>query len=206
VQYGDIFKTKNYPNLKQIIQISHKTINGTEKFKHCLNYSKSYMTNLSLPELKNENVFEIYTEKGVKTINHEDTLKRIQEFTQNIHSEYTNIVNSAPIYYPANFTLGFLGGLASKSYNVIPGTYNFVDMLKLIDTQQSPLFIGEDNLLDIQIAKDKVEDVKKITGVVKDVVIFTTEEGLAKKNTDSFKNIFGKANIHFYDEYSFRKL
>jgi hypothetical protein len=33
VHIGDIFKSKKYPNLKQIIQISHKTIPGTEKFK-----------------------------------------------------------------------------------------------------------------------------------------------------------------------------
>lgn len=206
MQYGDIFSSKAYPNLKQIIQISHKTIPGTNKYKHCLNYSKSYMTNLSLPELKNENVFEIYSEAGVKTINHEDALKRINEFSQNIHTEYSNIVNSAPIYYPVNFTLGLLGGLNSKSYSVIPGTYNFVDMLKLIDSQKAPLFIGEHNILDIQIAKDKLEDVKKITNAVKDVVIFANEGEMKKKNSDNFKSIFGKANLHFYDEYSFRKL
>ncbi len=121
MNHGDIFRPKAFPNLKQIIQISHKTLPGTEKFKHCLNYTKSYLTNLSLPELKNDNVFEIHTEQGVKTINHQETLQRVQEFVSNLKSEYTNIVNSAPIFYPVNFSLGFLGGLASKSYNVIPG-------------------------------------------------------------------------------------
>ena len=32
-KYGDLFKTQKYPNLKMIIQISHMSIPGTEKFK-----------------------------------------------------------------------------------------------------------------------------------------------------------------------------
>ena len=201
-----MFKSKDFPDLKQIIQISHKTLPGTEKFKHCLNYANSYMTNLTLPEIKNENVFEIYTDNGVKTINHQECLQRISEFTNNIKSEFSNIVNSAPIFYPANFTLGFLGGLSNKSYNVIPGNYNFVEILKLIDTQKSSVFIGEDNILDIQISKDKLEDVQRITSEVKDVIIFSNESNLKSKKLDSFTQIFGKSKIQFYDEYSFRKL
>lgn len=206
MQYGDLFKSKNFPDLKQIVQISHKTIPGTEKFKHCLNYSNSFMTNLSLPEIKNENVFEMYTDSGVKTINHQDTLQRISEFKNTIKSEYTNIVNSAPIFYPANFTLGLLGGLANKSYNVIPGSYNFVDIIKLIDNQKSPVFIGEDNLLDIQIAKDKIEDIKRITSEIQEVVIFSNEKNLKTKKIDAFTNLFSRSKIYFYDEHSFRKL
>ncbi len=206
MQYGDIFKTKVYPNLKQIIQISHKSINGTEKFKHCLNYANSYMTNLSLPQIKNQIVFEIFTDNGVKTISHSDCLERISEFSKNIKIEYTNFVNSAPIFYPVNFTLGFLGGLATKSYNVIPGNYNFVEILKLIESQKAPIFLGEDNILDIQIAKEKLEDIKKITSHVNDVVIFSNESNLKKKNLDTFVKMFEKSKIQFYDEYSFKKL
>ena len=33
VQYGDYLRSSNFSNLKQIIQISHKTIPGTQKFK-----------------------------------------------------------------------------------------------------------------------------------------------------------------------------
>ncbi len=32
-RYGNLFKSSKYPNLKMVIQISHKTIHGTEKFK-----------------------------------------------------------------------------------------------------------------------------------------------------------------------------
>jgi hypothetical protein len=206
VRYGDIFKSKNFPNLKQIIQISHKTLTGSEKFKNCLNYSSSFMTNLSLPQLKNENVFEIYTESGVKFMNHVDSSQRISEFNNNLNIEFANILNSAPVFYPVNFTLGLVGGFSSKSYNIFPGNYNFVEMLKLIDSQKAQVFIAEDALLDVQIAEDKLENVKKITSIVNDVVIFSNPGHLDRKDLTSFKKIFESSNLHFYDEFSFKKL
>jgi hypothetical protein len=206
VRYGDLFQPVTFPNLRQIIQVSHKTIPGTEKFKHCLNYSNSYMTNLSLPELKNETIFEIHTDQGIKKFNHQEVLQRVSEFTQNLNYEFINIVNSAPIYYPVNFALGFLGGLSIKSYNVIPGNYNFPEILKLIQTQRSPVFIAEDGLLDIQIAKEKLQDVQNITQLVKDVVVLSNEQNLKCKNLDEFKKVFANSRLQFYDEYSFKKL
>jgi len=191
--------------LKHIIQISHKTIPGTEKFKHCMNYSKSYMTNLSLPE-KNEKVFEFYTDEGTKSITHKECLERINEFNQNIKTDYSNIVNSTPIFYPVNLTLGLLGGMASRSYNVIPGSYNFVEMLKLIEIQRSPIFICEDNITDIQIANDKLKDIKNITKIVEHVVMFTNRHNLKNKNVEAFKSIFENAKLHIYDEHDFRLL
>jgi hypothetical protein len=206
VRYGDLFQPVGFPNLRQIIQISHKTIPGTEKFKHCLNYANSYMTNLSLPDLKNETIFEIHTDQGIKTINHQDVLQRVKEFTQNLNYEFINIVNSAPIYYPANFALGFLGGLNMKSYNVIPGNYNFPEIIKLIESQRSPIFIAEDSLLDVQIAKDKLQDIQNITSLVNDVVVLSNEKNLKSKNLSEFKKVFANSRLQFYDEYSFKKL
>ncbi len=164
------------------------------------------MTNISLPEVKNEKVLEIYTEKGIKTISHQESLERIKEFNSNLKLDYTNIINSAPIFYPANFTLGLLAGFASKSYNIFPGNYNFAEMLKLIDSQRAPVFIGEEALLDIQVAKDKLNDIKKITQIVKDVVIFSNKESLDKKDLTALKSVFNSSNLHFYDEFTFKKI
>ena len=198
MRYGDLFQPVTFPNLRQIIQVSHKTIPGTEKFKHCLNYSNSYMTNLSLPELKNETIFEIHTDQGIKKFNHQEVLQRVSEFTQNLNYEFINIVNSAPIYYPVNFALGFLGGLSIKSYNVIPGNYNFPEILKLIQTQRSPVFIAEDGLLDVQIAKEKLQDVQNITQLVKDVVVLSNEQNLKSKNPYQAKQKVIYAKIPLY--------
>ncbi len=205
MKYGDIFRCQAFPNLKQIIQISHKSIPGTEKFKHCMNYTKSYTTNLTLPN-KEEKVFEFYTDEGVKSLSHKDCLQRINEFNQKIKTEYSNVVNTAPIFYPINLTLGFLGAMAKRSYSVIPGNYNFVDMLKLIDSQRSPLFICEDNIMDIQLATDKVKDIKSITKIVEHVVMFTNRHNLKSKNYEGFKNLFQNSEFHLYDEHTFKPL
>jgi hypothetical protein len=163
------------------------------------------MTNLTLPE-KSEKVFEFYTDEGIKSITHKDCLERINEFNQNIKTDYTNIINSAPIFYPVNFALGFLGAMASRSYSVIPGNYNFMDMLKLVDVQKSPVFICEDNLTDMQMANEKMKDIQNITKNVEHVVMFTNRHNLKNKNLDFFKSLFGNSKFHFYDEHDFKKL
>ena len=164
------------------------------------------MTNLSLPEIKNENVFEIYSDKGLNIVNHQQVLERINNFSQNLNYQFINIVNSAPIQYPSNFVLGFLGGLANSSYNVLPGNYNFPEILKLIHSQKSPLFIAEDSLLDVKLANDKLADVQSITSHVQDVVILTSEDNLKSKNFDEFKKVFANSKLNFYDEITFQKL
>lgn len=208
MRYGDLFQCKKFPDLKQIVQISHKTIPGTEKFKHCLNYTKSYMTNLALPKASsNDVVFEIHSDKGKKTISHEESLENMHKFNENFVLGYDhNIVNSAPIFYPVNFTLGFLGSMAKNACTVIPGNYNFVDMLKLIDSQKSSLFICEDDLLETEISNDVLQDVRKITDQVEDVVVFSNEEQIKQVNLENFKKAFNQSRITFFDEYSFRKI
>ncbi len=163
------------------------------------------MTNLTLPK-KSEKVFEFYTDEGVKDLTHKECLDRINEFNQNIKTDYTNIVNTAPIFYPVNLTLGFLGGMASRSYSVIPGNYNFMEMLKLVDIQKSSVFICEDNITDLQLASDKLKDVQNVTKIVEHVVMFTNIHNLKNKSLDGFRSLFANAKFHLYDEHNFRKL
>lgn len=170
-----------------------------------MNYTKSYMTNLSLP-VKTDKIFEFHTDEGLKSITHKECLERVAEFNQNIKTDYTNIINSAPIFYPVNFTLGFLGAMASRSYSVIPGNYNFMDMLKLVDVQKSPVFICEDNITDMQMANEKLKDIQNVTNIVEHVVMFTNRHSLKNKNIDSFKSVFSNAQFHMYDEHSFKKM
>jgi hypothetical protein len=60
-RYGDNFNNNAFPNLKLIMQISHVTIPGTQKFKHNLNYTKPILTHLKLPNLNpNDIVLEIH--------------------------------------------------------------------------------------------------------------------------------------------------
>jgi hypothetical protein len=214
VQYGDLLKSSRYLNLKQIIQISHKTIPGTEKFKvshrhfnpqHCLNYTQSGMTNLKLPDIKgNETAFEIFTEGKTVKLSHEECLDKLNKFTKGFDGlEYTSVVNSAPIFYPSNITLGLLGSIANKNYTVIPGNYNFIDSLKLLDSQKAPIFICEEGLLEVQPAKEKHKEIKDITKGVKEVVILANPKS---KKDNRFNELFENAKFSYYDEYSFSKL
>jgi hypothetical protein len=45
---GDYLRSSNFPNLKQVIQISHKTIPGTQKFKVFLNSYSSYNLHINI--------------------------------------------------------------------------------------------------------------------------------------------------------------
>ncbi len=214
MQYGDIFKSSQFPSLKQIINISHKTIPGTEKFKHCLNYTKSFMTNISLPDINsnNNNIphHQIYSDNNVHNLTHSNSLNAIEKFNTSLNMSFKNIVNSAPVFYPANFTLGLIGGFASNSYNVFPGNYNFVETLKLIQSQGAELFIGEDALFDMDIGGkvNDVDGIKSVTESVRDVVIFTSQDSLKEREggMKKFKEMFENANMHLYDEVSLEKL
>lgn len=152
-------------------------------------------------------MFEVYTSNGVKVISNEDCVSKMNSFNEAFkHVDYQNIINSAPIFYPSNFTLGFMGALANRSYSIMPGHYNFVEILKLIEAQKSSMFICEDNLLNVDLAKNKLNDVKRITKLIKDVVVFTSESSLKDKNINNFKELFDSSKIHFYDDLTFNKI
>jgi hypothetical protein len=170
-----------------------------------LNYTSSGLTNLNLPDIEGtESAFELYTDKIIR-LTHNECLNRLSKFTKGIEGlEYTSVVNSAPIFYPSNIVLGLLGSLANKNYTIIPGNYNFIDSLKLIDSQKAPIFICEENLLDVQPAKDKIKEIKDITKNVKEVVIFANSK--SSRNDSNFKEIFDNAKFSYYDELTFNKL
>jgi hypothetical protein len=164
------------------------------------------MTNINLPDLNGkETAFEIASSDRTAKLSHEECLDKLNSFTKQFGGyEYTTIVNSAPIFYPANFTLGFLGALSNNNYTVIPGNYNFIDSLKLIDSQQSPVFICEEGLLDVQPAQDKIKEIKDITKTVKELVIFANPK--SSRNEGKFKELFENAKFNYYDELTFNKI
>jgi hypothetical protein len=47
---GDELDLKNYPNLKQIIQLGHTTIRGVIKYRDAMVYSNPRVTNIEIPE------------------------------------------------------------------------------------------------------------------------------------------------------------
>lgn len=176
------------------------------KKQHCLNYAKLWMNTIELPSIANNTAFEVFQGNGVSKLSHVDCLQKATEFAKTSKLNYNNIVNSAPIITPANFNLGLIGSIITKSYTIFPGSYNFNNILKMIEINNSEHLVCEDSLLDIQLNKEKLKEVRKTTEIVKDVFVFTTEQSLKEKNQTGFKEIFPNANLSFYSETSFNKI
>lgn len=164
------------------------------------------MNTVELPSISNNLAFEVYHEKGVSKLSHSDCLDKVNKFAKESKLYYNNIVNSAPINVPANFNLGVIGSISTKSYSVFPGSYNFNNILKMIEMNKSEYLICEDSLLDIQLNKEKLKEVRKTSEIVKNIFLFSTEQSLKEKNINGFKEIFPNANLNFYSESTFDKI
>jgi hypothetical protein len=58
---GDELQLKNYPYLKQIIQLGHSSIRGVIKFKDSMVYANPNVTTLEIPENSTGDLaFEVY--------------------------------------------------------------------------------------------------------------------------------------------------
>lgn len=193
----------NLSNVQHVIQISHKSILNTVKFKQAFNYSTGFKTNINLPEIKeNSNVFEIYRsndKNGRISLTHGDLMDKIR--SNNSVTEYINVVNTAPIFYPSNFVLGFLRNLLSKNFIVIPATYSLKEILKIVENQNSKKLVCEGNLLDLTLDKKLFEN--KFNSIEEITVI---GENLKEKNSSNFSSYFPNAKIEFFDEFSFNKV
>ena len=164
------------------------------------------MNNITFPKISDNNVFEIYSGKNVLKFNHADCLNKINEFSKNTKLNYANIVNSAPVIYPVNLTLGLLGVINSKCYSIFPGSYNLHNILKMLELNKSEHLICEDSLMDIYLNKEKLNEVRLVTEKVKQVYVFTNEDSLKEKNLKEFKEIFVNANLNFYSDVNFEKI
>lgn len=164
------------------------------------------MNQINLPDISGRPAFEIYSDKDVRKLSHNDCLSKIEEFTANTKFNYSTIINSAPLIYPANLCLGLLGGISTKSYTVFPGSYNFHNIIKNIEMNKSENLVCEDSLLDIQLNKEKLQEIRKTTELVKQISVITNEESLKQKNISTFKEIFVNANLDFYKDSTFSKI
>jgi hypothetical protein len=164
------------------------------------------MNTIELPSISNNVAYEVFHADGVSKLSHSDCLQKANEFAKASKIYYNNIVNSAPIITPANFNLGLIGSIITKSYSVFPGSYNFNNILKMIETNNSEHLICEDSLLDIRLNKEKLKEVRKTSEIVKEIFLLSSEEALKEKNVAGFKEIFPNANLHFYSEANLNKI
>ena len=166
------------------------------------------MTNNELPNVfkKDDKIFEIHANDKVNTLTTGDLADKIIKFNESLSQEHQTIVNCAPIHYPINFAYGLISPLMNQVYTVIPGHYNFIDIAKLAASQKSPVLIMEDNLLDIQVPKERKDALKKVLSNVKDIVLISNKDNIKDKKLDNFRELFNDANFKIYDEYTFDKI
>ena len=116
------------------------------------------LTHLVLPTLKSDDVvIENYSieQSESKKITNEEALSKSLEYSKDLGLNYENIINTAPIFNPANFALGFLGAVSSKSFSCFTGSNKMSDIMSLFATQDASTFICESDLLSFQLPEVK---------------------------------------------------
>ena len=164
------------------------------------------MNNIALPEIGDKTAFEIYSDNNVTKLSHQDCLEKINKFSLGNKINYANVVNSAPLIYPVNATLGFLGSLNNKSYSIFPGSYNFNNILKMIEINSAKHLICEESLLGITMSAEKIKQISHVTEKVEQIFIFTADSEIEESNLTSFKEIFPNAEMNFYSDRTFDKI
>ena len=164
------------------------------------------MNNVALPEIGDKSAFEIYSENDVKKFSHQECLEKINKFSSENKINYSNVVNSAPLIYPVNATLGFLGSLNSKSYSIFPGSYNFNDILKMIEINRANHFICEESLLGLTMSAEKIKQISHVTEKINQIYVFSSDSKIDESNLKNFKDIFPNAELNFYSDKTFDRI
>lgn len=164
------------------------------------------MNNISLPEIGDKSAFEIYGDNEVTKYSHNECLEKINKFSSENNINYANVVNSAPLIYPVNATLGFLGSLNNKSYSIFPGSYNFNNILKMIEINRAGHLICEESLLGITMSQEKIKQISHVTEKINQIYIFASSTNIEENNVKNFKEIFPNAQMNFYSDKTFNRI
>jgi hypothetical protein len=161
------------------------------------------MNNIALPEIGDKSAFEIYSDNDVTKLSHQDCLEKINKFSLENKINYSNVVNSAPLIYPVNATLGFLGSLSNKSYSIFPGSYNFNNIVKMIEINNAKHLICEESLFGITMSAEKIKQIIHVTEKVEQIYIFCSDNDIEDGDDLGFKEIFPNAEMKFYSDKTF---
>lgn len=164
------------------------------------------MNNIELPDIGNRTAFETYSENNVISYTHQNCLEKINQFSAENKINYANVVNSAPLIYPVNTTLGLLGSLNNKSYSIFPGSYNFNNIVKMIEINRANHLICEESLLGITMSQEKIKQISDVTEKVNQITIFKSEGKIEEGIVNNFREIFPNAQMDFYSDKTFNRI
>ena len=86
-------------------------------------------------------------------MSNQEALSHCQAYSNELKLDYENVINTAPIFNRANFVLGFLGAVNSKSYSSFSGSNKMSDIFTLFASQEASTFICESELLSTQVSE-----------------------------------------------------
>ena len=186
---NSILRTSAFPNLKQIIQISHKTIPKTNKFKHTLNYS-GLLTTLKQPTLLPSDVaVQIhFTADEHEQLTHANLLENAHAISEGLNIKNSNVINTTSTANAASLTL-FLAMLESANYSAFPSSFQF-DLQEIILKQNAQTIALEEELAKNILSADNTK-LRETSDMITNAALFVpeTNHSLAGDLHKAFPNL-----------------
>ena len=134
---GDELNLKNYPNLKQIVQLGHTSIRGVIKFKDSMVYANPKLSNYEIPDNSaSDIVFQTYANgKQTASLTSGDLVNHSQRLWSNIFSKSGEqpVFISLDLETPLGLA-SFIANNANFQKVYIPSSFNMSKILHSLKT------------------------------------------------------------------------
>jgi hypothetical protein len=176
---GDELSLKNYPNLKQIIQLGHTSIRGVIKFKDSMVYANPQLSNYEIPENSaSDVVFQAYANgKQVSSLTSGDLVNHSQRLWNTVF----NKSGEQPVFISLDLEtpLGlasFIANNANFQKVYIPSSFNMSKILHSLKTQESNLIVCDQELFQLEPPSSKQAEYAELTSSVNRVVVASSKK------------------------------
>lgn len=187
---------------KHFIQISHKSLPNTIKFKQAFNYGSGFNTNITLPVIEESSIAYKLPQKD---ITHMEIYNAIESYSSANSNKYENTINSVPCSFPSSMVLGFLTQITNQNYTIYPGSFSLKDIIKQIKMQKADRLICEEGLLDIELTETNYLEVGEKAKTVESLIVLGNSELTSKRN-NFISKCFKNAKVEVYDIENFNKI
>eukprot|EP00347_Sterkiella_histriomuscorum_P009405 403341340 len=176
---GDELALKNYPHLKQIIQLGHHSIRGVIKYKDSMVYANPQLSTFEIPENKAEDVAFVSYQNGKRVSAYSNG--EITEHAQKLWSEiFSSSNDSHPVYMSLNLETplalaSFIANNANLQKVYIPSTFNVNKIVESIKTQQSQILVCDADLYTLEAPKERQSEFEGYAASIKQSVVASSE-------------------------------
>ena len=172
---GDDLDLKNYPHLKQIIQLGHESIRGVIKFKDAMVYANPRLSAQELPvNSSSDNAYLTY--RGGREAS-SFTNGEIASKSQAIWSDYlSSTEHTTPIFLSLNLetpfaVATFLGCNSHFQKVYVPATFSMNKVLDGIESQHSSVVVIDHELYDLEVPASRSQELGRKAATVKKAIV-----------------------------------